>query len=227
MLHTLDRPIWSTLNSVHQCFAVGEGPARRFQPEISPFAATFKDDVDCLATLKKLCPHNGSIILLQADEVAIPGGMMATRTALGVQMVAEGNIPDCPTDHQAVQLTDDDASEMLALATLTKPGPFLTRTHKLGTFWGIKVDGKLIAMAGERMKLPTHTEVSGICTHPDHRGKGYAELLSSIVMHQIKKVGQTPFLHTYADNERAIRLYEKLGFRLRTMMNVAELAHIS
>jgi predicted GNAT family acetyltransferase len=109
---------------------------------------------------------------------------------------------------------------MLALATATQPGPFFARTHELGTFWGVRVDGRLVAMAGERMKLPGYTEVSGVCTDPAHRGKGYAALLSRTAATQIKARGETPMLHAYASNTPAIRLYEQLGFELRTHVNV-------
>jgi predicted GNAT family acetyltransferase len=113
---------------------------------------------------------------------------------------------------------------MLALATATQPGPFFARTHELGTFWGVKVDGRLVAMAGERMKPPGYTEVSGVCTDPGHRGKGYAALLSRTVATQIMARGETPMLHAYASNTPAIRLYEQLGFELRTHVNVTILA---
>jgi predicted GNAT family acetyltransferase len=114
---------------------------------------------------------------------------------------------------------------MLALANLTKPGPFFERTHRLGDFIGVKVpDGKggrrLAAMAGERMRLPGFTEVSGICTHPDYRGHGYAGGLSRIVAGRILARGETPFLHAYAHNTAATGLYETLGFSLRRQMHM-------
>jgi predicted GNAT family acetyltransferase len=112
---------------------------------------------------------------------------------------------------------------MLALATLTKPGPFLPRTHELGQFWGVKENGRLIAMAGERMKLPGFTEVSGVCTHPDFRGRGLAGVLSRVVATHIMNRGETPFLHAYAANRPAISLYESLGFRLRCNVGVTVL----
>jgi predicted GNAT family acetyltransferase len=110
-------------------------------------------------------------------------------------------------------MTDADAAEMLALATLTKPGPFFARTHQLGRFIGVRDNGVLVAMAGERLKTPGYTEVSAVCTHPDHRGRGYAAALMRQVMGGIVARGETPFLHSYAANTGAIRLYESLGFR--------------
>ena len=114
-------------------------------------------------------------------------------------------------------------ADMLELATLTRPGPFLPRTHELGSFVGIRSSGKLVAMAGERLKVPGFTEISGVCTDPDFRGRGYAGILSRIVATRISERGETPFLHAWASNAAAIRLYEELGFRHRQMMSVTVL----
>jgi predicted GNAT family acetyltransferase len=145
--------------------------------------------------------------------------------AVIVQMSAEALIApatraDELIDYEIVPLTDADAPQMLALATLTQPGPFFAHTHRLGSFFGIKRDRTLVAMAGERMKLPGFTEVSGVCTHPDHRGHGYGEALSRLVAGLILDRGETPFLHAYAHNEGAISLYRRLGFTLRARMQM-------
>jgi predicted GNAT family acetyltransferase len=115
-------------------------------------------------------------------------------------------------------LGEQDAGEMLALASLTEPGPFFARTHRLGGFVGVKQGGKLVAMAGERMKPPGYTEVSGVCTHPDYRGRGYAAGLMRVVGRAILARGDLPFLHVYASNTGAIALYHGLGFTLRRTM---------
>ena len=114
-----------------------------------------------------------------------------------------------------LDLGPSDAAEVLALATLTRPGPFVARTPELGDFVGVKLDGRLVAMAGERMKPDGFTEVSGVCTHPDHRGRGYAAALMRVVMGRIRGRGEVPFLHAYAENRGAIGIYEGLGFRFR------------
>ena len=116
---------------------------------------------------------------------------------------------------EILRLGQEDSPEMVALATLTKPGPFGRRTHELGTYLGIRCDGKLVAMAGERLKVPGYTEVSAVCTHPDHLGKGYARALMTEIMRGIREGGDIPMLHVRADNARAIELYERLGFRTR------------
>jgi len=111
---------------------------------------------------------------------------------------------------------------MLALATLTEPGPFLSRTHTMGSFLGIRVRGQLVAMAGERMRFPGYTEVSGVCTHPEFRGRGFARRLSAAVVAGIRVRGDQ-FLHAWQVNSSAISLYEGLGFKVRTEVNVAVL----
>ena len=135
-------------------------------------------------------------------------------------MVAEKPLRDF-SDTRVERLGDGDAADMLALASLTKPGPFSLRALALGDFWGVKLDGRLVAMAGERMKLPGYTELSGVCSHPDMRGKGLGKLLSMFVMKQIFARGDHPFLHAYAANTTAITLYRSIGFELRAHMNVA------
>jgi predicted GNAT family acetyltransferase len=128
-----------------------------------------------------------------------------------------------PPDFAIVDLTEADAPQMLALATQTRPGPFFSRTHQLGDFVGVKIDGRLMAMAGERMKSEGFTEVSGVCTDPDCRGRGYAGALMRVVANRILARGETPFLHSYAHNTGAIALYETLGFVLRREMTMTVL----
>ena len=115
---------------------------------------------------------------------------------------------------------------MLELASLTNPGPFADRTSDLGEFWGVKDGDALVAMAGERMNQPGFIEVSGVCTHPDVRGRGFARALSATVAGRIRARGDVPYLHAYATNKAAIDLYESLGFRLRCRMNVAVIGRV-
>jgi predicted GNAT family acetyltransferase len=223
MTQALDRPIWHALTTRQKHIAIGNDRARRFAPDIGLFAATPDDSDESQRALANLIAGDDRVLLLQVGNPPLPPGISAELTADGVQMVADKLQPVTTTAH-IERLTDDDAPEMLALATLTKPGPFFTRTHTLGTFWGVKHDGKLVAMAGERMKLTGYTEVSGVCTHPDARGKGYAAALSHKVASLIIERGETPFLHAYATNKPAIDLYKALGFTLRTMVSVTVFA---
>ncbi|MDX8432313.1 GNAT family N-acetyltransferase [Mesorhizobium abyssinicae] len=220
MNHVLDRPIWSALSSRHQAFAQGDSLARRYRPSIVPFAATAADDTASLDALGRLIPPLESSIVVQADAIVLPAALSAISTASLVQMIAEQPV-QAVSDERIRRLTQHDAAEMLALAALTRPGPFTLEALSLGDFWGVKIDGRLAAMAGERMKQPGYTELSGVCSHPDFRGGGLARLLSLFVANQIMTRGEIPYLHAYASNVAAIGLYESIGFRLRSMMNMA------
>ncbi|MDX8539889.1 GNAT family N-acetyltransferase [Mesorhizobium abyssinicae] len=220
MNHLLDRPIWSALSSRHQSFAQGDSLAKRYRPSIVPFAATAADDTASLDALGRLIPPLESSIVVQADAIVLPAALSAISTASLVQMIAERPV-QAVSDERIRRLTQDDAAEMLALAALTKPGPFTLEALSLGDFWGVKIDGRLAAMAGERMKQPGYTELSGVCSHPDFRGGGLARRLSLFVANQIMTRGEIPYLHAYASNVAAIGLYESIGFRLRSMMNMA------
>jgi predicted GNAT family acetyltransferase len=217
------RPIWDALTTRQAAFSLGGERARRFDPEISPFAATRDDSPESLAALAALVPATGTVVMLQADPIVAPPGTIVAMAAPGVQMIAERPVAS-PHDPRIRRLTTADAPAMLALATLTKPGPFAQRTHELGEFWGIREGEALVAMAGERMKHAGYTEVSGVCTHPDARGRGFARLLSAWVAARIAARGETAYLHAYASNTAAIDLYRSLGFVLAREMYVAALA---
>lgn len=192
----------------------------RYRPSIAPFAASAADDAESLQALGKLVSPGESAILLQVDAIALPAELSATSTAPGVQMIAERPL-QMVSDKRVQRLTRDDAAEMLALALVTKPGPFTLEALSLGDFWGVKIEGRLAAMAGERMKQPGYTELSGVCSHPEFRGGGLGRLLSLFVANQIAARGEVPYLHAFASNTTAIGLYESIGLRLRSMMNVA------
>lgn len=220
MNHILDRPAWSALTSRHAALSQGDDLARRYDPTIVPFAAARDDSEGSLQALGALPGPDESLVFVQADPIVLPRGFVATLTADGVQMILK-RVPPKVSDERIERLTEADAAEMLDLATLTKPGPFTLRAQALGEFWGIKVDGRLAAMAGERMKADGFTEVSGVCTHPDFQGRGLGKLLSIFMTHRVLDRGETPFLHAFATNGTAIALYESIGFELRSMMNVA------
>jgi len=216
----LDRPVWASLRQQPH-WGLGDERARRFRPDINRFAATRDEDAESLEALVELVrPGDDSVYLLQVPPIAAPPGLEAVKAPPGVQMVATRRLQD---DDGVQVLGDTDAAEMLALATLTEPGPFLARTHTMGRFVGLYIDGRLAAMAGERMRFPGHVEVSGVCTHPDYRGRGLARRLSAAVTANIQRRGEQPFLHAWAANTAAITLYESLGFQVRTAVNIATL----
>ncbi|HYG27167.1 MAG TPA: GNAT family N-acetyltransferase [Caulobacteraceae bacterium] len=213
--HPLDRAAWNALSGRQSHLAIVEGRARRYDPAYGVFAAVEDHSPASLADLAVLVAAHGDVALLQADPPPRAPGLAVVSQDLGVQMVAEALSPAPPPGFDIVPLTDADGPQMLALATLTEPGPFFERTHRLGDFFGVKEGGRLLAMAGERMKPEGFTEVSGVCTHPEHRGRGYAGALMLHVAGRIVERGETPFLHAYAANRGAIALYEMLGFKLR------------
>ena len=220
--HPLDRPVWSALTSRWKPLSLGDERARRLAPEYGPFAASADTSPESLAALAALAPAEGVLFQAEAEPQPVPPGMVVTLSAGAVQMVCASVTPGEPAFEFAA-LTDADAPEMLALALLTRPGPFARRTNRLGGFIGVRVEGRLVAMAGERMKPTGFTEVSGVCTHPDLRGRGYAAGLMRVVARRILGRGETPFLHAYADNAGAIALYESLGFRFRRRIHVTML----
>jgi ribosomal protein S18 acetylase RimI-like enzyme len=221
-MQPLDRPVWSSLTTHHTSLSTGNELARRFLPDVNLFVSARDDSPEALAALADLVKPGDLAFILQVPGIVLPPGFVEVRKAEGVQMVL-GSSALTHSDAEIVTLTDQDAPEMLALATLTEPGPFLTRTHTMGHFRGVRIDGRLAAMAGERMRFPGYTEVSGVCTHPDFRGRGLARRLSAAVVAGIQARGDRAFLHAWKTNHAAISLYEALGFELRAAVNVSVL----
>lgn len=213
--HPLDRAVWSALNGPQAQLAVTEGGARRYHPAYGVFAGLADGSEASLASLAALVARHGDVAFLEADPPTQAPGLAVVSQDVGVQMVLDGPAPAPGPEARLVRLTDVDAPAMLALATLTEPGPFFERTPQMGDFFGVKVDGALVAMAGERIRLPGFTEISGVCTHPDHRGRGLAAALIARVAQGAQARGETPFLHAYASNTAAIALYRRLGFTVR------------
>jgi predicted GNAT family acetyltransferase len=219
MSSALDRPIHAALSSRHADLAERDGAALRYRADISPLAGLGDASPASRAALARLLRPGDTAVLLQADAIDVPDGLEATLQAEAVQMVAEAP-PPAAEDPRIVPLGEADIDEMVALATLVRPGPFTHGALRLGRFWGVRSGGRLAAMAGERMKIPGHTELSGVATHPDHQGQGLGRALSLHVMARIVAAGEVPFLHAFAANGAAIGLYERIGFRLRRTMPV-------
>lgn len=223
MSHPLDRAVWAALTTRQAELSLGGARALRLAPEFGLFAAAADASESSLTALADLVRATGEAALFEADPPEKLPGVVVTPGDPLSQLVAEA--PVCPEpDFEVVPLGDADADEMLALATLTKPGPFFARTHRLGDFVGVRAHGRLAAMAGERLRLPGYTEVSAVCTHPDFRGRGYAAGLMGVVTRAVVARGEIPFLHVYDHNEGAIRLYETLGWRRRRPIKVSFLA---
>ena len=213
--HPLDRPVWSALTSRQASLALGDAQALRIDPAYGLFAAAADASSTSTGALGRLNISPNGLGLVEAADMPVPSGFPVRSRAACVQMVA-GSLNGGGKAVAYEPLVEADAAEMLTLATLTVPGPFFEKTPRLGDFIGVKIDGRLVAMDGERMKPDGFTEVSGVCTHPDYRGRGYAGALMRAVTARILERGEQAFLHAYAANAATIALYETLGFRVRT-----------
>ena len=218
MMHPLDRPIWSALTSAWANIAEGSDAAWRIDRAVGLFGAARDESSDSLAALAALVPERGELWLVEREPMRLPDGIRLAKEGVAVQMVLNRLVPSHRNAPDIIPLGDADGAEMFALATLTEPGPYVRYSHRLGGFVGVKVDGKLVAMAGERMRMPGFTEISAVCTDPAWRGRGLAGHLTRHVANVIVARGETPFLHCYASNAGTVALYEAMGFRVRTQI---------
>ncbi|MCC4294085.1 GNAT family N-acetyltransferase [Brevundimonas aurantiaca] len=224
MSHPLDRAVWNALTTRLSSFTTPESDTRavRIDPEVGVFLSAADASRDSRARLTELARlHPGAGLVERADgpmAEVLPDGITVDRRIALVQMTAEALTPSKAPSPAFEPLTAADAPAMLALATLTRPGPFRSRTRELGPFIGIRRDGELVAMAGRRLRVDGFTELSGVCTHPDHRGKGYAAALSRAVVGEILASGEAAFLHAFADHPATIAFYQSLGFEVRAPM---------
>ena len=206
----LENPMWATLRGAHARFADVHGRAARYHPDVAPLHAVADPaDPQAWADLAALAGPGAEVALAGAGVVPLAGWQLAAKVE-GVQLV-DIALRSAP-DPEAVRLTAADVPEMLDLVRRTEPGPFRPRTVELGTYLGLRRDGALIAMAGERMHPPGWTEISAVCTDPAFRRQGLATRLVRAIAAGIRARGETPFLHTGAGNTTAIRLYESIGF---------------
>jgi len=229
-MHPLDNVIWQALTTRQASFAEAVGQARRFPREVTLLAAFEAPNDAGYESLAGLVGFGGTGAVFLNDPYEPRPGWEYVAGAPLLQMICENGVASRASTTgplEIIELADADSPEMVELATLTKPGPFGTRTHELGYYVGIRDGGRLVSMAGERLKVPGYTEVSAVCTHPDHLGKGYAGRLMTEVMRCIRERGEKPFLHVRSDNARAIALYERLGFRKRWEGHFAVLRKIS
>jgi ribosomal protein S18 acetylase RimI-like enzyme len=229
--HALDNVIWSALTSQHSSIAQGDELARRYPVEIARFAAMRDTSAESFASLTRLPLIAGDqLALFTVDELV---GELAPPDQFEIVLKKSLEQMVGPTTRGSVDrsliesLGAADADDMMALVELTKPGPFSIRTHELGSYLGIRDNGKLVAMVGERMRLDGHTEISAVCAHPDYRGRGYPYALIGALSNAILDRGDVPFLHVFSDNQSAIALYEKLGFTFRKTLQLTILSTVN
>jgi ribosomal protein S18 acetylase RimI-like enzyme len=214
MLGSLDNPIWFALTTAHQHLARSHGLARRYPPEVSPFAAFLRPTEDAFVDLQRLVSPGEHVAFFTARPFDVPDGWQVDRSRWIDQMICEASLDLPPA--APLPLGSTDIPEMLELTAATEPGPFSAQTIQMGSYFGIRAsDGRLVAMAGERLQSTAFAEISAVCTLPEFRGRGYARALVTFLAAQILAAGKTPFLHVKTENEAKV-VYQKIGFRLRS-----------
>ncbi|AKD53922.1 GNAT family N-acetyltransferase [Spirosoma radiotolerans] len=222
MIHPLDNPVWSALTSGNQAFALGNDQAKYYPPLIAPFVAVAEPTRVHFEALRDTIPYDQPVAMFTQESQLDPSPWVLVNRIDGFQMLFEGPTPE--GQEAGVKLTDNDIHQMLALTKLSPPGPFLSRTIELGGYEGIFAGDQLVAMAGRRFDSGAHVEISAVCTHPNHTGKGYARRLIDSQIRQIRAEGKLPYLHVRADNSRAHSIYEQMGFVTRSEMVIYILA---
>jgi predicted GNAT family acetyltransferase len=220
--HPLDYPVWTALTTTQRALAEGDARARRYPTLMTPFADMPDRTAENFAALAGLMSPTDIAVLFTPEAVTAPAEFKIVLAETGEQMT--GTPVETPANGvDIVTLGVDDVPAMIELTALTKPGPFSARTHELGTFLGIRVDGQLVAMIGERMKPANYTEITAVCVHPSHRGRGYGQMLLSAISRQIVSRGEIPFLHVFTSNRSAIALYRRQGMEIRRQFHVTVL----
>ena len=215
----LYNPVYNALLTGDARLGFGKGVVKYFDEKVSPFVGFPKDYGKGFDDLYNLLPAGRKILYATPQKINEPEGWQVVAEMEGLQFVfADDSIPVDPSI-TPVSLSNENIDEMVQLATLTKPGPFGRGTIEFGHYHGIFENNQLVAMTGQRLHVGNYTEISAVCTHPNHLGKGYA---AALMLHQLNLIfsqGQQAFLHVRKDNSRAIALYERLGFKAQRGMN--------
>ncbi len=215
----MHNPVYHALLSGDRHLSFGNEQVKFFDEEISPFAGFEQDYAKGFSDLYELLPSGRKILYAAPSFITQPAGWELKQEIKGLQFVYEAGQPIKTEFPNVIPLAEMDVEQMMQLAKLTKPGPFGKRTIDFGSYYGLFENEKLVAMTGQRLHVQNCTEISAVCTHPDHTGKGYAYTL---LLHQLQLIlqqDQYPFLHVREDNQRAIILYQRLGFNISRSMN--------
>ncbi|HTE27654.1 GNAT family N-acetyltransferase [Flavitalea sp.] len=229
MNHILDNPIWEGLNTGNKHFASGNESVKYFPALVTTFAGFRGFEAEEFRLLYDMLPQGSVRATFIPYHIEVPAPWQLLPGLEIYQMIDTGHITQIgsddtddtdDTDDKIVKLTNKDIPEMLNLTRLTNPGPFNERTIEFGNFFGIFSGDQLVAMAGQRLQVHEYSEISAVCTHPDHQGHGYARRL---LLHQLKIIrgeDRKPMLHVKIDNKAAVSLYESLGFEIRRKLEV-------
>lgn len=210
-------PVWHALHGPHRHLAIIEGSACRYPADVCPFAAIAAPSDRALDELRSLLAPDESVWIF--DYGRTESGLNVVEALECVQMVLPADFEPASQSGEVLPLTSAHAHEMVALTDVAFPGFFRSKTYRMGAYCGVRVDGELVAMGGERLWLDGYPELSGICTHPAHRGRGFASDVIGHLVRRHRRDGMRSWLHVSAPNTRAIELYTSLGFmRVRALM---------
>jgi predicted GNAT family acetyltransferase len=215
MEHILDNPAWNALISGNENLYYGNDHIRYFDRDVSPFVAFNENTNENFQELYHMVPEGRVFLFVAPIEAEVPGSWKVLNCIKGNQMICESGVEIAEPVQGLTTLSQEHVPQMLSLTKLTNPGPFAERTIDFGYYRGIFEKGELAAMAGQRLHAFNYAEISAVCTHPDHTGKGYARRLLIHHINRIKAAGEIPYLHVRSDNDRAIKVYESLGFATR------------
>lgn len=217
-MHPLDNPIWWALTGPQAAFAGGRGPLRVYPEEVAPFSAFLERDEQLDLALGS---WTRPVVMFRPQVEPAPPGWTLRQQAEVLQMTLHS--PEALTLPLAevTPLGLTDAADVRELVALTQPGRFGARTMELGQYVGVREGGRLVALAGERLRLEGYVEVSAVCTDPESRGRGLASAVVSQLSRQALSEGVVPFLHVMAQNESARRVYERLGFVERVRLGLS------
>jgi ribosomal protein S18 acetylase RimI-like enzyme len=220
MKHVLDNPVWNALTSGNKVLAEGNEKAKYFEPEVAPFAGLNENTHANFTSLYDIIPFNTPIAIFTNDKNLKADPWQVDHYISGYQLLYKQALNREPNSLDLVALNESHVPEMLALARLTNPGPFASKTINLGNYRGIFFENKLVAMAGLRLHNDGFSEISAVCTHPEYLGRGYARALIFNQIHHIQQQGETAYLHVRSDNIRAIEIYQSMGFEIRSEMTI-------
>jgi GNAT superfamily N-acetyltransferase len=209
----LDNPFWVSLQTRHRDIALREGGLARFPAEYAPFAGVAHGDVECSETLACLLAPEESVYFLGLVPRMNSNWKVEAYRPLA-QMVCEATL-DIIDGPEIIPLSEQHRSDVLALTARIYPHYFRARTMELGRYFGIYQEGCLAAMIGERLGMDAHQEISAVCTDPDFNGLGYARSLLAFISNDNLERNRQPFLHVSHENNRALSLYEAMGYRIR------------
>jgi GNAT superfamily N-acetyltransferase len=221
----LDNPAWWALMGVQQSFSLGGKNVKRYQRGILPFAAYDPEHANSVTQLNNWL-ETDEVFFLIGELPPLPLNWILLKELPCVQMVLQQPVTSIETNEPITPLTATHRADMFNLINRVQPGYYLPDTFKLGNYYGIWQHNKLVAIAGERMRLEQLTEISAICTDPDYTGRKYAQQLTAHLCNTNLAVGITPFLNVLETNERAIKLYEYLGFRKRRVISFSQMMRV-